>query len=62
MKLYLQTCSTNKTILMYTFLRLVLMSNPAMKAVPSVGLISPVKILNVVVLPAPVEHIRYTIK
>ena len=39
----------------HTFLRSVLMSYPAMHAVPLVGEMSPVRILNVVVLPAPVD-------
>ena len=32
------------------------MSNPAIEAVPLVGEMSPVRILNVVVLPAPEEY------
>ena len=39
----------------HTFLRSVLTSYPAMHAVPLVGEMSPVRILNVVVLPAPVD-------
>ena len=41
---------------MLTFLRLVLISYPAITAVPEVMARSPVSILNVVVLPAPLYN------
>ena len=43
----------NHRLIQVTFLRSVLMSYPAIEAVPLVGGMSPVRILNVVVLPAP---------
>ena len=39
-----------------TLLRFLLISSPAIKAVPFVGFRSPVRILKVVVLPAPVNR------
>ena len=46
------------TVALYTFLRSVLISCPAMMAVPLVGVVSPINMLNVVVLPAPTQHTR----